>query len=279
MPHSNLAAATAACEEAIDRDRRYNIENGIWPSSVIVADRFLARRLELVDAYAEIHAKLSSTWRGLDVFFDTLFSAATVWHPDEMQQARSDCQELIELNRQIERQASALAGLMDRRTDLSNASGFGSGTHYHVVDVIAKAATDLPAFNGWVQEPLDVVRSRFDLKYWPTPADFVRELARDAGGATPQPTDPITQAATSGRAAKSDFFKGFFELLRENSARNHGPLPRDFELSDRTLASLGNCALDLGPDDLVTDAYVKGIRQRRREGEKRGKMPPDSAAV
>lgn len=279
MPHANLAAATAACEEAIDRDRRYNIENGIWPSSVIVADRFLARRLELVDAYAEIHAKLSSTWRGLDVFFDTLFSAATVWHPEKMQRARADCQELIELNKKIEQQASVLAELMERRTELNHSSGFASGTHYHVVDVIENAAADIPAFRGWVQEPLDVVRSRFDLKYWPTPTDFVQELARDAASAIPQPTDPITEAATSGRAAKSDFFKGFFELLRENSVKHHGPLPRSFELSDRTLASLGNCALDLGPDDLVDDAYVKGIRQRKREAEQRAKMPPDIAGV
>lgn len=278
MSLAKIKPATLACEQAIKRDRDYNVEHNIWPDSVMVADRFLSRRLELEDAYAEIHGKLGDIWRALDIFFDTLFSAATVWHPDEMQQARSDRQELVDLNKQIERQASALAKLMDRRTELSNSSGFGCGTHYHVVDVIEKAATDRPAFRGWVQEPLDVVRSRFDLKYWPTPADFVRELARDAGSAMPLATDPITEAATSGRAAKSDFFKGFFELLRENNARNHGQLPRDFELSDRTLASLGNCALDLGPDDLVTDAYVKGIRQRKREGKKRGKTPPDNAA-
>lgn len=269
MAHSSTPVSTAACEDAICADRQYNIENGIWPDSVLVADRFLQRRLELVDAYAEIHAKLGSTPRGLRCFFDFLFGAVTVWGPDEMKQARLNRQTLVELNQQIQRQANALADLIDRRTDLSNSSGFSCNTHYHVIDVMEKAGASRSRFEVYVQKPLASLRSQFDLKYWPTPVEFVRELARDAGAAEPAATDPVTQAATAGRAANSDFFKALFKIIKENSARMNGPFPTDLEMSDKTLASLGNCALDLAPDELITDDYVKGIRQRLRAVSKR----------
>jgi hypothetical protein len=264
MPPMTTPSAIEACESAISEDRRYNVEHDIWPSSVEVAARFLDRRTELAEAYVEIHTKLGKTLRGLPCFFDLLFGAVTVWGPEEMKQARADRQTLVELNKQIKEQAMSLATLMERRTDLSNKSGFSSNTHYHVLEVVEKAGSDRHAFTNWAKNPLAAVRSQFDLKYWPTPADFVRELARDAAEAEPSASDPVTEAATTGRAAKADFFKALFEIIEENSSRFGGPLPLGFELSDKTLASLGNCALDLPPDELITDEYVKNIRQRLR---------------
>ncbi|HRK23036.1 MAG TPA: hypothetical protein PLX06_14555, partial [Fimbriimonadaceae bacterium] len=69
-------------------------------------------------------------------------------------------------------------------------------------------------------------------------------------------------------SSKADFFKALFAAIDENSANSYGQLPRDFKLTDRTLASFANCALDLGPDDLVDDAYMKRLRQRERSGPK-----------
>ena len=90
-------------------------------------------------------------------------------------------------------------------------------------------------------------------------------------------TDPLTRAAASGsRGSRADFFKALFASIEENSVRNHGYLPHDFKLSDNALASLANCALDLGPDDLVDSAYVKRLRQREREGAKSDGRPSAS---
>lgn len=52
--------------------------------------------------------------------------------------------------------------------------------------------------------------------------------------------------------------------IEENGVGNYGHLPRRFKLTDNALASFANCALDLGPDDLVDGAYVKRRRQRER---------------
>ena len=97
----------------------------------------------------------------------------------------------------------------------------------------------------------------------------MNELATDAEKSVMEATDSLTAAATAAvRASKADFFKALFASIEKNSAKNYGQLPRGFQPTDRTLASLANCALDLGPDDLVDDAYMKRLRQRERNGTK-----------
>lgn len=122
-------------------------------------------------------------------------------------------------------------------------------------------------FKSYVQEKLAAIRGQFDLKYWPSLSDFLQELASDAEKAVMEATDPLTAAATSAtRSSKADFFKALFAAMEENSTKSYGQLPSGFKLTDRTLASLANCALNLGPDDLVDDAYIKRFRQRERNG-------------
>ena len=109
-----------------------------------------------------------------------------------------------------------------------------------------------------MKDELAGLRIRHDLKYWPTPSDIVRKLAADAETASPKASNALTEAGTSGmRASLADFYKVLIAAIGEQSTRNHGGLPRDFRASDHALASLANCALDLDPDILVDDQYVK----------------------
>jgi hypothetical protein len=92
------------------------------------------------------------------------------------------------------------------------------------------------------------------------------ELAHDSANAAPEASDPMTGVGTAGaRASKADFIKALLAAMEENSMRAYGPLPNRLQLTDNTLASLMNCALDLDDKDLVDGAYVKRFRQRERE--------------
>jgi len=53
--------------------------------------------------------------------------------------------------------------------------------------------------------------------------------------------------------------------LKENSVREHGFIPNNLSVSDNTVASLVNCALDLNADKLIDGYFVKRFRQRERE--------------
>ncbi|MGC5887279.1 hypothetical protein [Ralstonia pseudosolanacearum] len=253
------------CEAILSEGKRYNIEHSIQPSENAIADRLLARGLELRDAYNELYEKLHPHPRAFKCFLDLLLGAAAFWSPEKITQARVARDELANVNRQIARKAEELAQLLERRTDLNNTSGFSSETHHHVCDVIEAASENNYRFNSWVKDRLDALRGQFDLKYWPSLDQVLRELAADAESASMKATDPLTAAATvASRPSRADFFKALFAAIEENSARNYGLLPKGFKLTDGTLASLANCALDLGPDELVDSIYVKRLRQRER---------------
>lgn len=186
-----------------------------------------------------------------------------------MLNARSTRSELADVNQQIATRAAELAELLERRSELHNCSGFSSNTHYHVCDVIEAASESNYLFNSWVKDRLAALSGQFDLKYWPSLRQFVDVIASDAHDASTEATDPLTAAGTeAARASRADFFKALFQAIDENSACNYGQLPAGFKLTDNTLASLRNCALDCGPDELVDGAYVKRLRQRERGGGK-----------
>ena len=267
MSSSQAMNPQQVCENLLLEGKRYNIEHHILPSENAVADRLLARGVELKDAYDELHGKLHARPPALQVFLGLVLSTAAFWNPDKMQEARAARSDLANVNQQIARKAEELATLLDQRSDLHDTSGFRRGTRYHVGDVIEAASRNNYLFQSYVQEKLAALRSQFDLKYWPSLGDFMRELASDAEKAEMAATNPLTAAATAAtRPSKADFFKALFASIEESSAENYGQLPSEFKLTDRTLASLANCALDLGPDELVDEAYVKRLRQRERNG-------------
>lgn len=265
MSPSQPTNAQRICESLLLEGKRYNNEHHILPSENAVADRLLARGIELQDAYEELYDKLHTYPPALQIFLGLILSTAAFWSPEKIQEARAARSVLENVNQQIARKAAELATLLEQRSDLHNASGFSSNTHYHVCNVIEAASRHNYLFKSYIQEELAALRGHFDLKYWPSLGEFLQELASDADKAVMEATDPLTATSTSAvRSSKADFFKALFVAIEENCAKSYGQLPWGFKLTDRTLASLASCALDLGPDDLVDDAYVKRFRQRER---------------
>lgn len=249
--------------------RQYNNEHHILSSQNAVANRLLVRGVELRDAYGELHDKLQADMPALRAFLGLILSSAAFWNPEKISEARKARSEIANVNRQIAGKANELSTLLERREDLYDTSGFSCDTHYHVCGVISAAAQYNHLFKSYVQQRFDALLGQFDLKYWPSLGEFLQELASDAEKAVIEPTDPLTAAATAAtRSSLADFFRALFTAIDENRTENHGQLPTDFRLTDRALASLANCALDLDPDHLIEDAYLKRFRQRERNGTK-----------
>ena len=257
------------CEGILQDEKTYNNEHHILRSENAIADRLLARSIDLKDTYEELHEKLHAHPLALKDFIGLVLSTAALWSPEKIKEARQAREDLINVNRQIARQATELARLLAHRSELHNTSGFYSSAHYHVCDVIEAASRENSLFEFYVQEGLDALRSQFDLRYWPSLERFIQELASDADKAVIAAADPLTAAATAAtRSSLADFFKALFTAIKENSAAHYGRLPRGFKLTDRALASLANCALDLAPEIMVDETYVKRLRQRERDGAK-----------
>jgi hypothetical protein len=280
---SDTPDPTEVCEEILRAEKQYNLDHAILPSENAVIDRLLGRRIELTDAYAELHSKLAARPNALKTLLGVVLSTAAFWNPDRIAEARGERQRLKAVNALIADKAADLAALLRERSELHNASGFAGNTHYHVCRVIEDAAKANYLFGSWVRDDLRALRGRFDLKYWPRIHEFVDALAHDARNAVPEPTDPVTAAATAGiRGSRADFFKALQAAIEENSSGSGGFLPPSLRLTDPTLASLANCALDLGPDDLADGDYVKRLRQRARDSARRARVAradPDAAPL
>lgn len=257
-----------ACQALLQLERQDRIDKEIWPSEVVIIDRLLDRELELGDAYEEVSAKLGADRAAMMTFFDRLLGVAAFWSPQANAEARQGRDRLSEVNRQISAVAAQLAELLDERDELKNLSGFSCETHYHPIEVIHAASERNYSYQSWVKKKLDALTGQFDLKYWPSLSECMRVIAFDAAKAEPQPHDPITDAGTSGtKPSLADTFKAFFAAMDEERRRKFGHLPDDFELTDRSVASLLSCALGLGPDEVKDAAYVKRLRQRERARE------------
>ncbi|WP_261534306.1 hypothetical protein [Burkholderia multivorans] len=211
----------AICENILIEGKSYNIEHEILPSENAVADRLLSRGLELKDAYEELHEKLHQHPLALKVFLELLLSTAAFWNPEKITKARSERDDLANVNRQIASKAEELAELLERRSELHNTSGFSTSTHYHVCDVIEAACEKNYLFQSYVKERLDALTGQFDLKYWPSLGQFLQVIASDAEHASMEATDPLTAAATAAtRPSRADFFKALFAAIEENGADN-----------------------------------------------------------
>lgn len=256
----------AICEDILRKDKQYNLEHKCWPSQNRVIDLLLKRGLELENAYQELHLKLGHHPHALEEFLTLLLSTAALWKPEAMKAARASRDRLIVVNRQIADKASELSKLLSERCELHNHSGFAGKTHYHVCEVIEAAAEYNPLFEMEVREEFSRLHHQYDLKYWPSLSNFMDELFQDAHDVEIEATDPLTKAATeSSRSSKGDFLRAFFTAIEESSNREFGRLPSDLRITDNTMSSLVNCALDLQEEEMASADYMKRFRQKERE--------------
>lgn len=265
---TTTSQAIQVCEAVLRADLEYNQTNKIWPSVNRVIERMLGRRNELCEAYEELHESLAQRPHALKSFFDILTSTPVAWSPEKITETRQARKELTGINAQIAAAAVALAQLLTRRDEIKEGSSFSCDTFYHPLDVLNAAAEheNHHLFESYVKDGLETLQYQYDLKYWPSLSSLVEAIGEDAENAEVYAQDPATDSATEGRRpGLSDFLKAFFTRLKENSVREHGFIPNNLSVSDNTVASLVNCALDLNADKLIDGDFVKRFRQRERE--------------
>lgn len=251
------------CEGFLRREIAENTDKKILASENIVAERLLARGLEMIPVYAELHRKLSPDERAIRVFLGAILSA-TFWNPEAIAEARAGRARLEEVNVAIAETADRLVQLLAERDKLHSQSGFYSKTEYYPLNLIDRAGEANYLFTSRVRNEMNALRT-YDLKYWPNIADCITILARDAESAEIEASDDITEAATSAkRRGLADYLKAIFAAIESRREGLPILIPLHFNLSDASLATLINCSLDLDADDGVGADFVKGVRQRER---------------
>lgn len=250
--------------EILKKQRQYNLENKILHSEITVIDRLLNREPEMCGVYAEASKKLDDFQNRC--FWDRVIAIASHWNPESIQGFRNAKKNLLQLNPEIEATSRKLASLLKERTDLCNQFSFSAYTDYHVMDWIQHAAKQNYLFQSYLNEDLTAMRSQFDLKYWPTPAELVHTIANFAAEATVEQHDKVTEAAISSpRSSRADYLRALLKAIDEGREESPQQIPDDFKLTDESIANLANCSLGLVGEQLIDSQYIKRFRQRSRE--------------
>jgi hypothetical protein len=253
--------AILACESYLTEQKEYNISHKILNSEIEVINRLFNRRLELFQFYEEIFSKLDTqAWKRI---LSIVLYTAAFWNPEAAEHTRESIKKLNLLNLKISKCAESLSELLNERYEISEMNGLHSYDKFHVVDIIETASISNGLYGAYLKTPLKQLSGQFDLRYWPSVSEFLNVIAIDAQDAEVQAINNITEAnINSVRNSLTDYFNALFEAINGERKSVNQFIPNDFHLSNESLASLANCALDL-PEDKIKDAqYVKRLKQR-----------------
>ncbi|WP_339632742.1 hypothetical protein [uncultured Sneathiella sp.] len=251
-------------EKILQETRQYYVENKILRSEVKVIDRLQNRQDELRSVNEELDSKL--TFEQKKHFAATILSTTAFWSPEQISELRNIRDTLEEVNDEIADTAKKLARLLRKRSKLESDGGFLSTEDYSIHKWLDRATEQNHLYKKFVKEKIDNLKGQFDLKYWPEMDELIRAIAHFAGEACVQPLDPLTSATLeTSRTSKADFLRAFFTSLEELKDAHPPLLPVEFKLSDKSVAILVSCLLDLSVEELIDANYVKRARQRIRE--------------
>lgn len=262
---------TERIEAFLSAERGNLIEQGIWPSNVVVIGNMLANSPSLAAAYADILKQAPpgrvGTWGEQEAWqciLLTIIDAAAGWAPARIGETRAAVCRIAELSEDIGKKARELAALLRARTAHKERHSISGPSDYHPVDVLdlaAQRSDQAHRYGSWVAPNLKDLAVRFDLKYWPRTADFLDALA-DLQADPVAPYDDLSRAAMDSRQSGSPLeFVRALDAALANLGEYQGI---KVAFSHRTVAELANAALALSADELLTRDGVKTYRARQR---------------
>ena len=253
-------------ESILKEMRSYNAEHKILTSENEVIDRLLKYPVEMQAIYDEFAGKLSENQQ--KYLWDALLGAATFWNPKVSKALRENKKRLAKLNDDIAKYAQKLAALIQERHDICETSGISAYEDYDFLDWVHRAAEFNLLYQSHVKKDLQALSYRFDAKYWPENFEVVAAIGEYAKEAELYENNAWTEELLSSpKHSNADYLRVILKAIEDR--KKYGPLgyilPKEFRISDNTLASLINCTLDLAPESMLSAEYVKRSRQNIRE--------------
>lgn len=248
---------------------------------VALIDRILMRDdAALDDAWAGLIASCPEghppgmTWERWQLVLDHLLDVALHYTPENIEQSRYAKDRIAELNLEIASRAGELAKLLRTRSTLRAHGDFTLPNDHTPLDLMQRAAELNEHYQtGYLYDrhiapTLNDLSRQFDLKYWPTTADFLDALAEAQHLDEPEAQDSLTAAALQVREVSDrDFMRAVDEALEALSPSYY--VGRKVELPHRAYATLCDVLLD-HRDGTISDKSVKTYRAQERKRKARG---------
>lgn len=268
------------------RQQRDDLQaQNICRRKVALIDRILMRNeAALDDAWDALIASCpeghppSMTWERWQLVLDCLLDVALDYTPEKIEQSRYAKDRITDLNLEIASRAGELAKLLRTRNALRARGNFTVPNDHTPLDLMQRAAEfsdhDHTAYlyDRHIAPTLNDLSRQFDLKYWPTTADFLDALAEAQHLDEPEAHDPLTAAALEVReVGNRAFMRAVDEALDELAPAYY--VGAKVELPHRAYATLCDVLLD-HRDGTISDKSVKTYRAQERKRKARGNNRP-----
>lgn len=235
----------------------------VWRSTWPVFERLIERHDEMRSVYHELAANGVTDIKLWNLLEQFIFSG-TFCREENHIELRADYQELKELNDAICDASTRLATMIERRAEILNESGhFQCERMVSLPDLIDEAGSGNGHYQLYLRRELKLL-SHYDLKYWPGIADILHVMGMEQVDI--EFNDRSTEAIINARRPSlTDYFRALFDHISDLKTGDWYALPRNFRMSDNTLATVCNVALNLPAEDMTDAAYVKRTRHRLKE--------------
>ena len=256
------------CEELTKKHLTYNREHKIWMSWYPIMERILSRTTEMEIVYDELCASfghsVTSTKPDIWLTLETIWSSGKTYNQESITHKREVQKKLIELHEKIPELAKQLSEALKLQNELLEKEGFSPDNYINIVDIMSLAGQNNGHYYGYLQEELEQLDTRYDLKYWPDVYEVVGAIA-EHGSIEGLPVQRYIPKEVM-RASRAAVFKDYV-LAVDSDIKNNRQITNNFNFSNKAMANIVNVVLDISEDQIATEDTIRNIRNRFNNGD------------
>lgn len=257
------------------------------PKDKQIVKRILERNDEMKDVYAEINKKMArlaphvvdrmesfphslvGVWPYTHAqgMLSAIIDGAKYYNEKAARDTREERRTLNDLRKAVIKSTEKLIELLTRLEQIQERGRMSPRATTNVFDLIERAGRENLLFKSYIGPIIGQTRSFDPDKYYPNFKELLLTLIEEFKESTPGPNN-LWDAAVfiHQKTSPADFIRYFLKALKELrriSSKKEGHLPnfdKMFDLSNKTVVVITQCALDL-PNDSLSEDYVTKVKQ------------------
>jgi hypothetical protein len=199
---------------------------------------------------------------------DRIVFCAAVFNPIKMKEKRTALQESKELLESIAAATDGLRELMEKYYDHSEKHSISTPDYisdpFFLIDSAAAFDDRISyLYEQYIKEKLLFINN-FDTRYFPDTEQLLASLSRQIREHVPVSTSLVAPKALSFRkSSAADFYRSLVAALKLYTEPGSGEIiPSNFAFTDKAIANITNCALDLHGANQIEPGNVKAWRSQ-----------------
>lgn len=254
------------CRNILRKISDENKKLSIYPMWDKISDRLQKRNTAINEFFEELESKLDGNTTAIRTVLERILDLSSRFNLDEMESKKNIKREVENINKELVKVLSRVSILLKSKEILSDKNGIFDTSESNILSLIIHASKNDFRFQSALKPELEKLNCRY-IGYFPSLDTILEELKDSIQDSDVRFQDSIIEDALSGHKSvnRRNFVKSIYNVLNENKMRNYGFIPDDFHISDKNMATLVTCVLNLGADEQVFPEFIKQARNSMKK--------------